>query len=110
MDEPFGALDAQTRQEMQELLTAIWDEHRLTVIFVTHDIDEAIFLSDRILVMTRRPGEIKADIRLDLPRPRTIDLLVDPKFLGYKADLLGLVRTEALAEKGELQGASRTHD
>lgn len=96
MDEPFGALDAQTRQLMQELLTRIWEEHRLTVMFVTHDIDEAVFLSDRVLVMTARPGKIKADITIGVERPRTFEVLSTPEFFEYKAQLLEAVREESL--------------
>ncbi|GIK76379.1 MAG: ABC transporter ATP-binding protein [Actinomycetes bacterium] len=96
MDEPFGALDAQTRQLMQELLTRIWEEHRLTVMFVTHDIDEAVFLSDRVLVMTARPGRIKEDIRVGVERPRTFEVLSTPEFFEYKSRLLEAVREESL--------------
>jgi NitT/TauT family transport system ATP-binding protein len=98
MDEPFGALDAQTRQLMQELLTRVWEEHRLTVLFVTHDIDEAVFLSDRVLVMTSRPGRIKQEVAIDLPRPRTFDVLTTPEFFGYKSSLLSSVREESMKE------------
>ncbi len=72
MDEPFGALDAQTRLLMQELLLDVWDRQKASVLFVTHDVDEAILLSDRVIVMTARPGTIKANIQIDLPRPRNI--------------------------------------
>jgi ABC-type nitrate/sulfonate/bicarbonate transport system ATPase subunit len=96
MDEPFGALDAQTRQLMQELLTTIWEEHRLTVMFVTHDIDEAVFLSDRVLVMTARPGRIKEDIAVGVDRPRTFEVLTTPEFFEYKSRLLAAVREESL--------------
>ncbi len=72
MDEPFGALDAQTRLLMQELLLQIWEEDRTTVLFVTHDVEEAILLSDRIYVMTARPGRLKAEVTVDLPRPRSL--------------------------------------
>jgi NitT/TauT family transport system ATP-binding protein len=96
MDEPFGALDAQTRQLMQELLTRIWEQHRLTVLFVTHDIDEAVFLSDRVLVMTNRPGRIKLDVPIALERPRRFELISSPEFLAYKAQLLASVREESL--------------
>jgi ABC-type nitrate/sulfonate/bicarbonate transport system ATPase subunit len=96
MDEPFGALDAQTRQLMQELLTRIWEEHRMTVMFVTHDIDEAVFLSDRVLVMTARPGRIKEDITIGVDRPRTFEVLTTPEFFDYKARLLAAVREESL--------------
>jgi NitT/TauT family transport system ATP-binding protein len=105
MDEPFGALDAQTRQLMQELLTEIWEKHRLTVMFVTHDIDEAVFLSDRVLVMTARPGRIKEDIPVRLERPRTFELLSTPEFLEHKAKLLESVREESLRAAAELEAA-----
>jgi NitT/TauT family transport system ATP-binding protein len=106
MDEPFGALDAQTRQLMQELLTAVWEEHRLTVMFVTHDIDEAIFLSDRVLVMTARPGKIKESIEIGLERPRRFEVLSTPEFLEYKAKLLESVREESLRAAEELEAAA----
>ena len=98
MDEPFGALDAQTRQLMQELLMRIWEEHKLTVVFVTHDIDEAVFLSDRVLVMTARPGRIKEEIVIDLPRPRTFDVFSTPEFFATTSRLLASVREESLKE------------
>ncbi|HET6831725.1 MAG TPA: ABC transporter ATP-binding protein [Solirubrobacterales bacterium] len=103
MDEPFGALDAQTRQLMQELLTKIWEEHRLTVMFVTHDIDEAVFLSDRVLVMTARPGRIKEDISISIDRPRTFELLSTPEFFEYKSRLLTAVRDESLRTAEQLE-------
>src|SRR5205807_3941725 len=80
MDEPFGALDALTRQVMQELLTDLWQRYRKTVLFVTHDIEEAIFLGDVIYVMTNRPGRIRTTLRVDLPRPRTFELVGSPQF------------------------------
>ncbi len=103
MDEPFGALDAQTRQLMQELLMRIWEEHRLTVMFVTHDIDEAVFLSDRVLVMTARPGRIKEDIHVGVDRPRTFEILTTPEFFEYKARLLAAVREESLRTAEQLE-------
>jgi NitT/TauT family transport system ATP-binding protein len=103
MDEPFGALDAQTRQLMQELLTRVWEEHRLTVMFVTHDIDEAVFLSDRVFVMTSRPGRIKESIEIELERPRTFDLFSVPEFFEYKAKLLESVREESLRAAAEFE-------
>ncbi|MGH2953539.1 MAG: ABC transporter ATP-binding protein [Solirubrobacterales bacterium] len=103
MDEPFGALDAQTRQLMQELLTRVWEEHRLTVLFVTHDIDEAVFLSDRVLVMTSRPGQIKEDIEVKIDRPRTFEVFSTPEFFEYKAQLLESVREESLRAAAELE-------
>lgn len=100
MDEPFGALDSQTRTVMQEILTNMWQRSRLSVLFVTHDIDEAIFLSDRIYVMTARPGRIKAEIAVDLPRPRTPDQMNSPAFLALVQRLKGLIREESLAAMG----------
>ncbi|WP_405659898.1 ABC transporter ATP-binding protein [Streptomyces sp. NBC_01166] len=80
MDEPFGALDALTRRVMQDLLTQLWEQHRLTVLFVTHDIEEAVYLSDRVLVMGGTPGRIRRDIPIDLARPRTRDVTSDARF------------------------------
>jgi NitT/TauT family transport system ATP-binding protein len=96
MDEPFGALDAQTRIMMQENLLDIWREFRNTVVFVTHDIDEAVFLSDRIVVMSASPGRIIADIDVKLPRPREQSLLTSPEFMTLKRQCLDLIRTETL--------------
>jgi len=96
MDEPFGALDAQTRSMMQESLLELWHEFKITVLFVTHDIDEAVFLSDRVLVMSAAPGEIIADLRVDLQRPRTPDLLVSSEFNQLKRSCMELIRRESL--------------
>ena len=79
MDEPFGALDALTRHHMQELLTRIWEKHRLTVLFVTHDVEEAVYLSDRVAVMTNRPGRIKTIVPVALPRPRALRADLDAR-------------------------------
>jgi NitT/TauT family transport system ATP-binding protein len=92
MDEPFGALDSQTRVVMQEILTNIWQQFRISVLFVTHDIDEAIFLSDRVYVMTARPGRIKAEIPITLERPRTEQMLVSREFARLKQKLRELIR------------------
>jgi len=96
MDEPFGALDAQTRLQMQELLLQVWQAHRTTVLFVTHDVEEALLLSDRIYVMTARPGRIKAEIAVDLPRPRNLlETESDPRFAALRRQVLTLIRAEA---------------
>jgi NitT/TauT family transport system ATP-binding protein len=96
MDEPFGALDSQTRHMMQENLLKIWAEFGNTVLFVTHDIDEAIFLGDRVLIMSASPGRIIADIAVDLPRPRDPDLAIDERFIQLRRQCHEHIRTESL--------------
>jgi NitT/TauT family transport system ATP-binding protein len=91
MDEPFGALDALTREMLQLELLRIWQEARCTIVFVTHSISEAVYLSDRVAVMSNRPGKILSEVTIDLPRPRTRDLLVNPAFLAYEQQLRDLV-------------------
>jgi NitT/TauT family transport system ATP-binding protein len=104
MDEPFGALDAQTRVVMQEILTNMWQRFRLSVLFITHDIDESIFLSDRLYVMTARPGKIKAEIEIPLPRPRVPEMADSAEFLKLRHELHTLIREESLrAMGGELK-------
>ena len=102
LDEPFGALDNQTRALMQELLLGIWEADRKTVLFVTHDIDEAIFMANRVAVMTARPGRIKSDIAIDLPHPRHYTVKTSPEFSAYKARLTEEIRVESIraAEMG----------
>ena len=96
LDEPFGALDNQTRSLMQELLLGIWESDRKTVLFVTHDIDEAIFMANRVAVMTARPGRIKRELVIDLPHPRPYTLKTSPEFSAYKAQLTEEVRAESI--------------
>jgi ABC-type nitrate/sulfonate/bicarbonate transport system ATPase subunit len=96
LDEPFGALDHQTRALMQELLLGIWEADRKTVLFVTHDIDEAIFLASRVVVMTARPGRIKCDVAIDLPHPRDYRVKTSPAFADYKAMLTEEIRVETI--------------
>jgi len=96
LDEPFGALDNQTRALMQELLLGIWEADRKTVLFVTHDIDEAIFMANRVAVMTARPGRIKSDLRIDLPHPRHYTIKTAPEFSAYKARLTEEIRVESI--------------
>jgi NitT/TauT family transport system ATP-binding protein len=96
MDEPFGALDAQTRIVMQKNLLDLWEKMQTTIVFVTHDIEEAIFLADRVLVMSAGPGRILADIDIDLPRPRNDEILTTAGYLALKKRCLDLIRVESL--------------
>jgi ABC-type nitrate/sulfonate/bicarbonate transport system ATPase subunit len=101
MDEPFGALDAQTRGLMQELLLSVWERHRQTVLFVTHDIEESLLLADTIHIMTARPGRVKQSVTVDFPRPRSLDLTASPEFNQMKRHIRDLIRDEAIrAELG----------
>ena len=100
MDEPFGALDAQTRVVMQEILTNMWQQFGLSVLFITHDIEESIFLSDRVFVMTARPGRIKAEIPVTLPRPRRPEMTASTEFIAMVQRLKSLIREESLAAMG----------
>ncbi|HWJ72446.1 MAG TPA: ABC transporter ATP-binding protein [Kaistia sp.] len=96
LDEPFGALDALTRSMMQRWLLDIWAKHRRTVLFITHDIDEAIFLGDKVVVMTARPGTIKCEEEITLPRPRDLGVVTTPEFMAIKKKLLAVVEEESL--------------
>ncbi len=102
MDEPFGALDAQTRSLMQELLLEVWERNRQTVLFVTHDIDEALLLADIVYIMTARPGRIKAVLSIDLPRPRTVAVTTLPGFSEMKTQIRALIRDEAVRASTEV--------
>jgi NitT/TauT family transport system ATP-binding protein len=94
MDEPFSALDAQTREIMQGELQRIWEQGRKTVLFVTHQIDEAVFLSDRVLVFARRPGRILEDVWIDLPRPRTLATKREPAFVALVDQIWRLIEND----------------
>jgi NitT/TauT family transport system ATP-binding protein len=96
MDEPFGSLDAQTRLMMQELLLNIWGKLGRTVVFVTHDVDEAIFLADRILILTSRPGKLKDEIVVSLPRPRSYEVMMSVEYISIKKRVLALIREETI--------------
>jgi NitT/TauT family transport system ATP-binding protein len=100
LDEPFGALDAQTRVIMQQILTNLWQRLKISVLFVTHDIDEAIFLSDRVYCMTARPGSIKAEIPIPLERPRQQAMMMSSEFLALRRGLMALIREESLKAMG----------
>jgi NitT/TauT family transport system ATP-binding protein len=95
MDEPFGSLDAQTRMVMQELLLQVWERHHETVLFITHDIEEALLLADRVCVMTARPGRIKKSIDVGIPRPRAIEITMSPEFNALRREVLALIREES---------------
>ena len=97
MDEPFGALDHQTRELMQELLLGLWEAEKKTVLFVTHDIDEAVFMGSRVVVMSARPGRIKLDRAVALPHPRHYSVKTTPEFSALKAELTEQVRVEVRA-------------
>lgn len=94
MDEPFGALDSQTRMQMQQLLLRIWEHSKKTVVFVTHDIDEAVLLGDRVYVMGARPGRIKEILDVPIARPRTMDMVMEADFIRMKRQILGLLHDD----------------
>ena len=97
MDEPFSALDAQTREIMQTELLRIWEQGRKTVLFVTHQIDEAVFLSDRVLVFARRPGRLQETVEIKLPRPRELTIKRTPEFVGYVDHIWRLIEDDVRA-------------
>jgi len=94
MDEPFASLDAQTREFMQLELLTIWERTRKTVLFITHQIDEAVYLADRVIVFSGRPGKVKAEFKIDMPRPRSLDVKRSPQFVKYMDDIWKLLRDE----------------
>jgi len=105
MDEPFGALDAHTRTGMQHELTEIWERDRKTVLFVTHSVEEAVFLSDRVVMITRSPGRVKEIIPIELPRPRDrATLLLDRRYQDYVVNIERLMDEPAEAEPAESEG------
>ncbi|RBW49304.1 ABC transporter ATP-binding protein [Marinobacter sp. F3R11] len=95
LDEPFGALDALTRTMMQRWLLDVWQKHRRTIMFITHDVEEALFLGDRVLVMTARPGRIKLELPVTLDRPREPDIVTSPEFIRLKRELLIAIEEES---------------
>jgi NitT/TauT family transport system ATP-binding protein len=94
MDEPFGALDSQTRLQMQQLLLRVWGNSKKTVLFVTHDIDEAVLLGDRVYVMGARPGRIKQILDVPIERPRTLDMVMERSFIDMKRKIFGLLHDD----------------
>jgi len=99
MDEPFGALDAQTREAMQEEVMRLWARTRKTIVFVTHDIEEAVYLGDRIVVLTARPGRIREEVAIDLPRPRELEIKKSARCHEYRNYVWDLIRSEAQRAK-----------
>jgi len=100
MDEPFGALDAQTRLIIQEEFLKIWERQRKTVLFVTHDLQEAIALSDRVVLISARPGRVKATYSINLPRPRRVDeVMADPRFTALFQEIWASLKQEVLAAR-----------
>jgi NitT/TauT family transport system ATP-binding protein len=99
LDEPFGALDAQTRLEMQELLLRIWDQYQCTILFITHDVEEALFLSNRIYMLSPHPGRIQREINVPFDRPRTLSLFGDTRFSQLKAEILTNLHSKTAVEK-----------
>ena len=104
LDEPFGALDSLTRTDMQEFLLDVWDEFGHTIVFITHDIREAIYLSDRIYVMTARPARVRMEVAVDIPRPRPLDVIATPRFAELEAQLLHALREENRQQEQEIVG------
>ena len=95
MDEPFGALDSQTREVMQEELIRLWEQTGKTIVFVTHDIEEAVFLGDRVVVLTARPGRIREEVKIDLPRPRDLTIKKSAQCHEYRNYIWDLIRSES---------------
>jgi len=102
MDEPFGALDAQTREIMQEELQRIYERNRKTIVFITHDIDEAVYLGDRVLVFSARPGRIKEAVPIDLPRPRALEIKKTAEYHAYRNRVWDLLRDEVVRARDEV--------
>ncbi|WAT02292.1 ABC transporter ATP-binding protein [Rouxiella chamberiensis] len=105
LDEPFGALDSQTRLSMQQWLLTVWSEQKRTVIFVTHDIDEAVYLADRVVVMSPRPGRIREILKVDIPRPRPLSSLTSPEFTALKRQILDLIYNDNETQEVVAHGA-----
>ena len=98
LDEPFASLDAQTRETMQHELLRVWNETRKTAVFITHDIVEAVYLADRVIVFTGRPGRVKEVVRIDLPRPRDLRIKLDTRFLAIQTRIWESIREEAVSD------------
>jgi NitT/TauT family transport system ATP-binding protein len=101
MDEPFSALDAQTRQLMQEELLHIWERTRKTILYVTHNIQEAVYMADRVVVLSRRPGRVLAEVPVKLPRPRDESMIGEPDFVQAVDRIWSLIKVQAQAAIAE---------
>jgi NitT/TauT family transport system ATP-binding protein len=103
LDEPFAALDAQTREIMQTELLGIWQQTRKTVVLITHQIDEAVFLADRVIVFSARPGSVRQQVAIDLPRPRTLEIKRQPEFVALVDRIWKMIEAEVRAsiQQGE---------
>jgi NitT/TauT family transport system ATP-binding protein len=106
MDEPFGSLDFQTRLIMHEVLLQLWEKYRPTIVFITHDVEEAIFLADRVHVMSHRPGQIKADVRVPFPKPRRYEISAESSFAALKGKIIGMLRAEWQAQENNAERRS----
>jgi ABC-type nitrate/sulfonate/bicarbonate transport system ATPase subunit len=104
LDEPFGALDSLTRTEMQTWLETVWERYQWTVVLITHDIREAVFLSDRVLVLSARPCRIRLDVAVDLPRPRELSMVTSAEFAAIEAELLGALHEESMHSMARAAG------
>jgi ABC-type nitrate/sulfonate/bicarbonate transport system ATPase subunit len=105
LDEPFAALDAQTRETMQQELLRIWGATRKTAMFITHDITEAVYLADRVIVFTARPGRVKLDVKIELPRPRDLRLKRDARFIEYERMIWETIREEVIRSESRSRTA-----
>jgi NitT/TauT family transport system ATP-binding protein len=109
MDEPFASLDALTRTDLEDQLLSIWDHFGKTILFVTHDIEEAIYLSDRVIVLSRRPARVVYELTVELPRPRDqLATREDPRFLAYRHDIFTLIRSQSLESEASIELAAGT--
>ncbi len=108
LDEPFSALDAQTREAMQLELLRIWQATRKTAVFVTHQIDEAVYLSDRVVVFSARPGTVRKEITIDLPRPRPLRIKRDPQFLAYMDEIWDVIEEPGQGAPQSVAGGAAT--
>lgn len=109
LDEPFGALDSLTRTEMQSWLQDVWQRYRWTVLMITHDIREAVYLSDRVVVLSARPATVRHELRVDLPRPRDLSLITTPEFVALEEQLLEILHEESRRALAQQQPAAPRH-